>query len=50
MNMKELTHSEQQPQAPQTHKKKPTIRIFLLRACKNHYPTQQPIQNCELGE
>ena len=26
MNVKELTHSQQQPQAPRTHKKKPTIR------------------------
>ena len=26
MNGKELTHSQQQPQAPKTHKKKPTIR------------------------
>ena len=27
MNVKELTHSQQQPQAPKTHKKKPTIRM-----------------------
>ena len=26
MNVKELTHSQQQTQAPITHKKKPTIR------------------------
>ena len=26
MNVKKLTHSQQQPQAPKTHKKKPTIR------------------------
>ena len=26
MNVKELTHSQQLPQAPKTHKKKPTIR------------------------
>ena len=26
MNAKELTHSQQQPQVPKTHKKKPTIR------------------------
>ena len=26
MNVKRLTHSQQQPQAPKTHKKKPTIR------------------------
>ena len=26
MNVKELTHSQQQPHAPKTHKKKPTIR------------------------
>ena len=26
MNVKKLTHSEQQPQVPKTHKKKPTIR------------------------
>ena len=25
MNVKELTHSQQQPQGPKTHKKKPTI-------------------------
>ena len=27
MNVKELTRSQQQPQAPKTHKKKPTIRL-----------------------
>ena len=27
MNVKRLTHSQQQPQAPKTHKKKPTIRL-----------------------
>ena len=27
MNVKELIHSQQQPQAPNTHKKKPTIRL-----------------------
>ena len=26
MNVEELTHSQQQPQVPNTHKKKPTIR------------------------
>ena len=26
MNVKELTHSQQQPQAPKTHQKKPTDR------------------------
>ena len=26
MNVKRLTHSQQQPQAPKTHKKKPKIR------------------------
>ena len=26
MNVKTLTHSQQQPQAPKNHKKKPTIR------------------------
>ena len=26
MNLNELTHSQQQPEAPKTHKKKPTIR------------------------
>ena len=26
MNVKKLTHSQQQPQAPKIHKKKPTIR------------------------
>ena len=36
MNVKRLTHSQQQPQAPKTHKKKPTIRlttrVTMLRA------------------
>ena len=27
MNVKELTHSQQQPQAPSAHKKKPLIRL-----------------------
>ena len=27
MNVKELTHSQQQPQAPNAHKKKPTNRL-----------------------
>ena len=27
MNVKELTHSQQQPQAPNARKKKPTIRL-----------------------
>ena len=27
MNVKELTHSQQQPQAPNAHKKKRTIRL-----------------------
>ena len=27
MNVKELTYSQQQPQAPNAHKKKPTIRL-----------------------
>ena len=26
-NVKELTHSQQQPQVPKSHKKKPTIRL-----------------------
>ena len=26
MNVEELTHSQQQPQAPKAHQKKPTIR------------------------
>ena len=29
MNVKTLTHSQQQPQGPKTHKKKPTIRIAI---------------------
>ena len=29
MNVKELTHSQQQPQAPNAHKKKPTIRLTI---------------------
>ena len=27
MNVKRLTHSQQQPQVPKTHKKKPTMRL-----------------------
>ena len=27
MNVKELTHSQQQPQAPKTHKKESTVRL-----------------------
>ena len=27
LNVKELTHSEQQPQAPKTHKKESTVRL-----------------------
>ena len=27
MNVKELTHSQQQPQAPKTHKKEPTMML-----------------------
>ena len=27
MNVRELTHSQQQPQAPNAHKKKPTTRL-----------------------
>ena len=30
MNVKELTHSQQQPQAPKTHKMKPTIRLSTI--------------------
>ena len=26
----ELTHSQQQPHAPKTHKKKPTIRLMFM--------------------
>ena len=38
MNVKELTHSEQQPLASKTHKKKPTIRpsirtVFCAPKC-----------------
>ena len=29
MNVKTLTHSQQQPQAPKTHKRKPTIRQVI---------------------
>ena len=32
MNVKRLTHSQQQPQAPKTHKKKPTIRQAIRTA------------------
>ena len=41
MNVKELTHSQQQPQAPKTHKKKPTIRQAIrtvLSAPKRSHP------------
>ena len=27
MNVKELTHSQQQPEAPKTHKKESTVRL-----------------------
>ena len=33
MNVKELTHSQQQPQAPKTHKNKPTIRQAIRTVC-----------------
>ena len=43
MNVKELTHSQQQPQAPKTHKKKPTIRwttrVTMLCAPKGPFFT-----------
>ena len=29
MNVKTLTHSQQQPQGPKTHEKKPTIRLTI---------------------
>ena len=32
MNVKELTHSKEQPQVPTTHKKKPTIRQAIRTA------------------
>ena len=34
MNVKRLTHSQQQPQAPKTHKKKPTIRQTIRQAIR----------------
>ena len=38
---KELTHSQQQPQAPNAHKKKPTIRltttVTMLWAAKGSF-------------
>ena len=42
MNVKELTHLQQQPQAPRTHKKKPTIRqairpAFCAAQRSHHY-------------
>ena len=42
MNVKELTHSRQQPQVPKTHKKKPTIRQAIrtvFRAPKGPFLT-----------
>ena len=42
MNVKELTHSQQQPQGPKTHKKKPTIRQAIrtvFRAPKGPFLT-----------
>ena len=49
MNVKELTHSQQQPQAPKTHKKKPPIRHVLDEVkCKTH--TQQSKSSSESPE
>ena len=56
MNVKELTHSQQQPQAPKTHKKKPTIRQAIRTVfcalldevkCKKH--TQQSTSSTQRG-
>ena len=41
MNVKELTHSQQQPQAPKTHKKKPTIRLTTRVTCSG--PPKGPL-------
>ena len=38
MNVKELTHSQQQPQAPKTHKKKLTIRLTTRVTSHNAPP------------
>ena len=40
MNVKELTHSQQKPQAPNAHKKKPTIR--LTTRVTMHWAPQGP--------
>ena len=40
MNVKELTHSQQQPQTPKTHKKKPTIRQAIRK--KFSVPSKGP--------
>ena len=44
MNVKELTHSQQQPQAPNAHKKKPTIRqtTRVTMLCPPPPPTPPP--------
>ena len=33
MNVKELTHSQQQPQTPKTHKKESTVRLTNRSQC-----------------
>ena len=38
----ELTHSQQQPQAPKTHKKKPTIRLTTRVTMLCHPPPPPP--------
>ena len=38
MNVKELTYSQQQPQAPKTHKKKLTIRLTTRVTSHNALP------------
>ena len=56
MNVKEFTPSQQQPQAPKTHKKESTVRLTTritmlwapqrsLLMCKTH--TQQSTSSCE---
>ena len=50
MNVKALTHSQQQPQAPNAHKKKPWSLLYRLLVldevkCKPH--TQQSTSSSE---
>ena len=47
MNVKELTHSQQQPQTPNAHKKKPTIRLTtrVTMLCPPKVPSFHTLSN-----